>query len=175
MRLLKGIVVGVVLTIVVIAIGGLVALRTGMVPANADARPNGLEEWAARASLRATMHREAPNVNNPLPLNDANVLAGVKLYAQNCALCHGDSSGNPSNVAKGLYQHAPQFAHHGVEDDADGYTYWKVTHGIRWTGMPSFGGSLSDTQIWQVALFLKHMDSLSPTAQRAWSQVSVDK
>jgi thiosulfate dehydrogenase len=169
--MVKGILLGVALTVVVAAIAGYAALRFGLMPANADARPGALEEWAARASLRATIHREAPKTDNPLPLNDSNVLAGVKLYAQNCAICHGDSSGNPSNVAKGLYQHAPQFAHHGVEDDADGYTYWKIAHGIRFTGMPSFGGSLTETQIWQIALFLKHMDSLSPAAQRAWSKV----
>ncbi|HEY1428847.1 MAG TPA: cytochrome c [Candidatus Tumulicola sp.] len=168
----KGIVTGVVLTLVLIAAGGYAMLRFGLVPANADAQPNGMEAWAARASLRATMHR-VPKVTNPLPLDDQNVLAGIKLYAQNCAVCHGDSTGNPSNIAKGLYQHAPQFAEHGVEDDQDWATYWKVTHGIRWTGMPAFGQSLSDTQIWQIALFVKHMDALSPAAQRAWKKVSV--
>jgi mono/diheme cytochrome c family protein len=169
---LKGIVAGVALTLVVIGIGGYVVLRLGLVPANADSDPNGMEKWAARSSLRATM-QHVPKVNNPLPLTDANVLAGVKLYSQNCAVCHGDSSGNPTNIAKGLYQHAPQFAEHGVEDDADWATFWKVKHGIRWTGMPSFGGSLSETQMWQIALFVKNMDSLSPAAQRAWSKVSV--
>lgn len=175
MRVLKGIALGVVLTLVVVAIGGLVVLKMGMVPANADAPVNGMEYWAAHTSLRATIRREALKTDNPLQLNDANLLAGVKLYGQNCAVCHGDSSGNPTNIAKGLYQHAPQFAKHGVEDDPDGVTYWKVSHGIRWTGMPSFSASLSDSQIWQVALFLKHMDSLSPAAKRAWSSVAANR
>jgi thiosulfate dehydrogenase len=170
--LFRGIMVGIALTVGVVAIAGYVVLRTGLIPANADSDPNGMERWAARTSLRATMHH-APKVSNPLPLTDANVLAGVKLYSQNCAVCHGDHTGNPTNIAKGLYQHAPQFAEHGVEDDADWQTYWKVKHGIRWTGMPSFGASLSETQIWQIALFAKNMNSLSPAAQRAWSNVSV--
>jgi thiosulfate dehydrogenase len=170
--LFRGIMVGIALTVGVVAVAGYVVLRTGLIPANADSDPNGMERWAARTSLRATMHH-APKVSNPLPLTDANVLAGVKLYSQNCAVCHGDHTGNPTNIAKGLYQHAPQFAEHGVEDDADWQTYWKVKHGIRWTGMPSFGASLSETQIWQIALFAKNMNSLSPAAQRAWSNVSV--
>jgi thiosulfate dehydrogenase len=169
---LKGVALGIVLTLVVICAAGYLTLRLGLVPANADADPPAIERWAARASLSATIHR-APKVANPLPLTDANVLAGVKLYSQNCAVCHGDSSGDPTNVAKGLYQHAPQFAEHGVEDDADWATYWKVKHGIRFTGMPSFGGSLTDTQVWQIALFLKNMDSLSPAAKHAWAAVSV--
>jgi thiosulfate dehydrogenase len=170
--LLRGIVAGMVLTLVVIGVVGYAVIRFGLVPANADAEPNAMEAWAARASLRATMHR-APKVTNPLPRTDVNVLAGVTLYSQNCAVCHGDSSGNPTNIAKGLYQHAPQFAEHGVEDDADWTVYWKVKHGVRWTGMPSFGGSLSDTQIWQIAVFLKNMDGLSAAGQRAWKNLSV--
>jgi hypothetical protein len=37
--------------------------------------------------------------------------------------------------------------------------------------MPSFARSLSDQQIWTLALFLKHMDKLPPAAQQAWQQV----
>jgi hypothetical protein len=51
----------------------------------------------------------------------------------------------------------------GVEDDPEGWTFWKIKHGIRWTGMPAWKDELSDQQIWTLALFLKHMDKL-PTA-----------
>jgi hypothetical protein len=37
--------------------------------------------------------------------------------------------------------------------------------------MPSFGDSLSDRQIWTLALFLKHMDKLPPAVQQTWQQV----
>ena len=59
----------------------------------------------------------------------------------------------------------------GVEDDPDGVSFWKIKHGIRLTGMPSFEDSLSDQEIWTLALFLKHMDKLSPAVQQAWQQV----
>jgi thiosulfate dehydrogenase len=101
------------------------------------------------------------------------VIAGIKLYAQNCAICHGGAGGDPTNVAKGLYQRPPQLGRHGVEDDPVGVTYWKVKHGIRWTGMPAFGPTLSETQLWQLVLFLKTMDHLSPPAQAAWRKVKV--
>jgi hypothetical protein len=59
----------------------------------------------------------------------------------------------------------------GVEDDPEGTSFWKIKHGIRLTGMPSFGYSLSDRQIWTLALFLKHMDKLPPAVQQTWRQV----
>jgi thiosulfate dehydrogenase len=46
-----------------------------------------------------------------------------------------------------------------------------IKHGIRWTGMPSWKGSLTDQQIWTLALFLKYMDKLPPAAERVWQQV----
>ncbi len=167
------VVLSVVATLVVLGLGAYIGLRAGLVPANADAKPGGLERWAAKTSLHATLAREAPRTPNPLPSTDANYAAGIKLYAENCAVCHGASDGNPSNIAKGLYQKPPQFAKDGVEDDPDGITYWKVAHGIRLTGMPSFDGTLRDEQIWQVALFLKNMDALPPAPQRLWKAVHI--
>jgi thiosulfate dehydrogenase len=147
------------------------AVLLGLIPANADAKPSALERWAAGTSLRATVAREAPTQPDPLPLDDTDLTAGIKLYADNCMLCHGASDGQASNVAAGLYQHAPPLGKHGVEDDPEGETYWKIAHGIRLTGMPSFGKTLTQTQIWQLAMFLKHMDSLPPNAQATWSKL----
>lgn len=146
---------------------------TGLMPANADARPSKLEAWAARKSLRATIAREAPKEPNPVALNDQNLIAGIKIYAQDCAVCHGDKNAKSTDIAHGLYQKPPQLAKEGVEDDPEGVTFWKVKHGIRLTGMPSYSADLSDKQIWQVALFLKHMDGLPPKAATEWKNVRV--
>jgi mono/diheme cytochrome c family protein len=57
-----------------------------------------------------------------------------------------------------------------VSDDPAGETYWKIEHGIRFTGMPAFVGSLSEEQIWQIAYFLSHgMDKLPPAADAIWT------
>lgn len=164
----RGIVLGIVLTLVAVAVLGYAGVELGLLPANADAKASRIERWAATTSLHATIARQAPRTPNPVPLDDANLIAGIKLYAANCAICHGAADGRESNVAKGLYQRPPQLAKDGVEDDSDGVTYWKVAHGIRFTGMPSFDHALDDTQIWQLALFLKHMDSLPPAPQHVW-------
>ncbi len=55
-----------------------------------------------------------------------------------------------------------------VTDDPEGTTYWKVTHGIRLSGMPGFADILSDTQRWQVTMLLAHADKLPPEAQAAF-------
>jgi mono/diheme cytochrome c family protein len=165
----KAFIGGIVATLLVLATVAYLGVTQGLlIPANADARPGKMETWAARASLRAAIAREAPTSANPVALDERNLSEGVKLYAANCAVCHGVADGRPSNIAFGLYQRAPQLGKHGVEDDPEGETYWKIKHGIRLTGMPSFTKTLDDTQIWQVALFLKHMDSLPAAPQKLW-------
>jgi mono/diheme cytochrome c family protein len=169
----RGFIAGVVATVLIAMVAGFVLLKSGLIPANADAKPGGLELWIAGTSLDATLGKEAPKGPNPVALTDANLVQGISLYGQHCAICHGTASGaaSASPVAKGLYPAPPQLAEEGVEDDPEGESFWKIKHGIRLTGMPAWGRSMSDRQIWTLALFLKHMDKLPPAAQQAWAQV----
>lgn len=169
--MLRGFVLGIIFTVIATAATAYAIVRVGMIPANADSGPPRFEEWAAKTSLHATLRRSAPRETNPLAANGVNLSAGLKLYAQDCAVCHGGANADATRVARGLYQKPPQLAKDGVEDDPDGVVYWKIDHGIRWTGMPAFGKALSQTQVWQVTLFLKTMDHLPPAVQRAWQQV----
>jgi len=171
--IVRAFLLGVLATIVVAAVCGYIVLRSGLVPANADAEPGWLEIWAANTSLDATLDREAPKGPNPVTLTDANLVAGVELYGRHCAICHGTAKGDASAspVAKGLYPGPPQLATDGVEDDPEGFSFWKLKHGIRWTGMPSWGSTLTDEQIWTLALFLNQMDKLPSAAQQAWQKV----
>lgn len=172
--MIKAFFVGVILTILAAAACIYVILAKGVIAAGADAGPMPVERWAARLSLHATLANDAPKKPNPVPLNDANLIAGIKLYGRHCAICHGTAAGDASAspVAKGEYPRPPQLGTDGVEDDPEGVTYWKIDHGIRWTGMPSWKATLSDQQMWTLALFLKNMNKLPPAAEQAWQAVT---
>lgn len=171
--MLRGMILGAAVTVAVALLLAYLLVRSGSIPANADAEPSGLETWMAGTSLEATLRRDAPTEQNPVELTEQNLSEGLHLFAENCAVCHGAAQGakSPSPIAKGLYQKPPQLATDGVEDDPEGVSFWKIKHGIRLTGMPSFRYTLSDQQIWTLALFLKHMDKLPPAVQQSWQQV----
>ena len=174
LRIIAMTLVGAALSVLVLAF---FVVWTGAMPANADAAPGRLETWAAKRSLHATLDREGRRLQNPLPTNDSVLTRGVRLYGTYCAVCHGASDGKPSAVARGLYQHAPQFAKDDVTDDPVGITYWKITHGIRFTGMPPFDSTLTSDDRWAIATFLARQDSLTPNADAAWKALpsSVEK
>jgi mono/diheme cytochrome c family protein len=173
--MIKGFILGIIATLVVAAGVGYFILSSAQIPANADAKPGAIEEFITQTSLRATLERDAPKGPNPVALTDDNLVAAIDLYGKNCAICHGTAEGDASAspIAKGEYPSPPQLATDGVEDDPEGWTFWKIKHGVRWTGMPSWGNELTDQQIWTLALFLKHMDELPPRPEAAWRGIKI--
>lgn len=164
----RGAVIGVV-AVLGIALGVVLTLiYMGYAPMAADTAPSDAEANLAMKAVHAISERQMGGVKNPLPYSEANLLAGLKTYEQNCVICHGASDGKPSNIAAGFYVPAPQFAKDGVEDDPEGATYWKIHHGIRFSAMPAFMHSLKVRDIWQVTMFLKHMDSLPKSVHMRW-------
>jgi thiosulfate dehydrogenase len=170
---LGGFLGGVLFTIAVALLVGYLTVRAGALPANADAKPPPLERWIARTSLKAAIRREAPRTANPVPATDAHLVAGMHSYVANCAVCHGVADAKATNIAAGLYQRPPQLAGHGVEDDPDGVTFWKIYHGIRLTGMPSYAGTLNTQQIWQITEFLSRMDRLPANLALQWEKARI--
>jgi len=171
MRLILSFLAGIILTLAVLACVGFFAVKTGVVPANADGKPATLERWVANTALQAAIERDTKALSNPIQPTDENLIAGVHLYADNCAICHGASDAKPSKPAQGFYMEAPQLAKDGVEDDPESTSFWTVKHGIRFTAMPSFSTTLKDEDIWKIAMFLKQMDKLPPAVDAQWKEV----
>jgi thiosulfate dehydrogenase len=157
-----GCIIGFVVGIIILPLGALFYLWLGYAPVATAAPPLPLERWVASRALHARIAREAPG-QSPVPANEENLLAGAKIYREHCAVCHGVSGQPKTLIAKGMYPRPPQLFHgKGVTDDPAGETYWKAANGIRLTGMPGFGGSLSEVQLWQVSQLLAKADHLPP-------------
>ena len=104
----------------------------------------------------------------PFPVSEDVYEQGAAIYKDQCSSCHG-LPGQPVDSAKWMYPSAPQLWKKdakskvvGVSDDEAGVTFWKVKHGIRLTGMPSFEHILSEPEMWDVALLLKNADQPLP-------------
>jgi mono/diheme cytochrome c family protein len=111
-------------------------------------------------ALHARMAKEMP-ARSPIPATEPNLLAGAKLYRENCAVCHGLAGVPQTPTAKGMFPKPPELMRgKGVTDDPAGESYWKAANGIRLTGMPGYRGSLSDEQLWQVSQLLASADKL---------------
>src|SRR5712691_5281473 len=80
----------------------------GRFPTKAQAAPSRWESALARWALNASIQHNAPQLSNPLPATDENLLAGMKIFRDACAGCHGDPNGT-SDYGASFYPHVPHF------------------------------------------------------------------
>jgi thiosulfate dehydrogenase len=158
-----GFIVGVVAVVVVVA----VYFETGIAPVAASAHPIPFERTLANGALHARIAKEIPKTV-PITANEQTYLAAAQIYREHCEVCHGGPAGDQTAIAKGMFPKPPKLLQgKGVTDDEAGETFWKVANGIRLTGMPSFRGPLSDTQMWQVSLLLANADKVPESVKQA--------
>lgn len=160
---------GVIVTLIVLGGGAYLYLRLGYLDLRADIQPSAFEKRNAMAFMDASTDRHAPDLKNPVAPDDANLTEGVKLYKTYCAVCHGAPNHSEKNFGHPFYPPAPQFME-DAPDMPENQNFYIVQHGVRWTGMPAWGNTLSEEQIWKVVTFLSHMEKLPPAVEQQWQQ-----
>ena len=160
-------VVGLILGIILVPLGAYLYFASGSAPVATTDSDMPFERSFAAKALHARIARDMPK-SVPLQANEANYLAGAELYKQHCSVCHGVPLTPKTAMAAGMYPQPPRLLEgKGVTDDDPGESYWKIANGIRLTGMPGFSKSLSETQIWQIALLVANADKLPASAKAA--------
>lgn len=160
---------GIIFTILVLAIGGAGFALLGFMPTSANSSPPEWERHIAMSAVDASAERHAPRVNSPLPPTNENLIDGMKIYAMNCAVCHGGLDNQPAALGKSFYPPAPSLILHPM-DDPEWRIYYTIRNGIRYTGMPAWDKVLSETDSWKVSAFLTRVEKLPPAAQDFWKK-----
>lgn len=169
---MRGFLVGVAATLVVLCAGVLLVLSLGLFPVGADNPPSSLERRLAHMATGAYLSSHAPKQENPVQPTPAALSDGARIYEKHCAVCHGGALQKISPLQRKFSPGVPQLVNR-VPRDPDAEFYWITKHGFRMTGMPAWDGILNDDQIWTVVAFIKRSDKLPPEAQAAW-QLAAD-
>lgn len=166
---MRGFIVGVIVTLVVLLVGVLGAAKFGLINIRADAPMNSMEKEIAEMAMDSGVEKSAPHIDNPIQPTDDNLMTGAMLYEKNCSLCHGSASdkGHVSPMSQAFYPRVPQIIR-TIPGDPDWHLFWVTKTGIRWTGMSAWEKTMKDDDIWRVITFIKHSDKLSPTVQEMW-------
>jgi len=162
-----GILVAFLLGIAGVALLFIFTAWLGLFAVPATGEPPSWEEALAERALHTSLARSARGLAAPIADDRETLLAGLKLYRNNCAGCHGDFGTPSSWGSKNFYPRVPQFPddppHLSVPE-----MYVAIKHGIRYSGMGAWNGMMSDEEIWRVALFLSRLDSLPAEVDSAW-------
>jgi mono/diheme cytochrome c family protein len=99
---------------------------------------------------------------NPLPITEANIKAGEKLFMKNakpiaCKMCHGKKGNGKGPGAGGMSPRPRDFTCSTMmKDIPDGQLFWIVKNGSPGTGMMAFK-KLKDNQVWQLVHYIRQL------------------
>lgn len=149
-----------------VVVGAGTALTTGLLDFSAAKPPGRLEERLATFALNRSIERRAPKTANPLGRSPEAASAGLALFKAHCVECHGAPGVDPSEAGASLNPPAPGLTLARVQARSDGELQWIVSNGIRMTGMPAFGASRSEQEVWQLVAAVRRLPDLSPAQRR---------
>jgi len=106
---------------------------------------------------------QAPNLDDPRYLR-----AAAPHYHGMCRLCHGAPGARTNEFAKGLYPSPPDLTSRALQDTrSSAEMYWIVKHGIKMTGMPAFGPTHDETELWGLVVLAR---ALPETSAKAYAE-----
>jgi len=158
MKLLVAFVAGLITVPILFALAGVI----GWLPSNATSDPPRWEMSLGMRAIDASLERRAEGLKNPIAANDsAAFAAGEKLYADNCAGCHGSPQRASAWGSRGFYPRVPQFWQEGSDVTSE-EAYAAVHDGIRYSGMGAWRELMKEDDMWKVANFVAHIEQMRP-------------
>jgi mono/diheme cytochrome c family protein len=98
-------------------------------------------------------------------LTDPKMIAdGASDYDAMCTACHLAPGLKENEMRPGMNPKPPILAN-VVGEPAE--QFWTIKHGIKMTGMPAWGVTHSDAEIWNMVAFLQKLPKLTPPQYRA--------
>jgi len=156
MKFIAGLIVGVLLVFAV----PMALMMTGMFGMGAMNEPTKIEKEIGQWAWLTSAKKNAPTMKNPFT-TDITLDDGLDHYKDNCVTCHGAPGVEKSEIGKGLNPTAPILDIPIVTERTDGELFWTIKNGIRMTGMPAFGPTHSDDEIWKIVQFVRHLPQLT--------------
>jgi len=153
--------IGVVFGVVLVALGAAAVVYTGSFNTSATIPPSPMEKRIATLALDKSVAKRAPARTNPLPATPETLREGLREYRGHCLVCHGAPGVDPGAIGQGLNPGAPDLSLPRVQARTDGQLFWITREGIRMTGMPAFGLTQDEDEIWHMVAFLRHLPELS--------------
>ena len=146
---------------------GWVTIRRGF---SARDNPSALEAYLAKMARNLSIPPSERNAKNPIAPT-AEVLSEARAhFADHCATCHGNDGSGKTEIGQNLYPKTPDLRQSETQNLTDGQIYYIIHNGIRFTGMPAWGGPGKDDDSWKLVLFIRHMPQMTPQEMKEMEQ-----
>lgn len=147
-----------VLLVIVVA-GGAIVLG-GLYPVAASSGdPTGVAA-ILKATRERAVERSAKQLKAPQFSAEA-ILEGGSHFKGMCQQCHGGPGAKREEFAGGMNPRPPDLAR-TTGDLSAAEIFWIEKNGLKMTGMPAFGATDEDDELWKIAAFVKQLPKIDP-------------
>jgi len=148
------IVLTIVACIMLAIMGGLLFIYSGLYDVSAMKPDNPVVAWVLHKTFTESVAHRSQGLHAPSDLETPeSVRSGARFFRDNCVICHGAPGVPPTDVSQGLLPSPPDLLS-AARQNEPAEVFWIVKNGVKMTGMPAFGKTQSDEQIWAIAAFL---------------------
>jgi mono/diheme cytochrome c family protein len=110
--------------------------------------------------MERSVEARAGEVTGQPPTDAAALFHGFEHYHEICVQCHGAPGMDRGELGQGIQPEPPRLDEE-AEDWSDAELFWITKYGIRLAGMPAFGRTHSDDEIWGIVGFLRQMQTMT--------------
>jgi mono/diheme cytochrome c family protein len=149
----------IVIAIALIAVVAVSVLHDGL---SSRANPTALEAMLARELRHLAIPAGARKQHNPVAKTPENLRDARLHFADHCAICHANEGSGETSIGRNLYPKPPDLRREQTQKMSDGEIFWIIENGVRFTGMPAFGGEHgSEEDSWKLVHFIRHLPQLT--------------
>lgn len=156
MNLIKGLVI----VVIIGSAGGIAFSYSGIFDVSATVSDSAPVKWLLENTRKHSILKRSKNIESK-ELSDVESLGGAaKAYLEMCAGCHSAPGSNTFLGAKDMNPPPPELVDLSNQRTPE-ELFWVIKNGIRMTGMPAWGRTHSDKEIWELVALIKHLPDLT--------------
>lgn len=167
------IVLGLALLVILAAAGVTGVVYGGLIDVAATATESRPLRWLLATTREHAIKRRAEGIQVPDLSADHLVAAGASGFDAMCANCHGAPGRSPFVAANDMSPPPPRLDRGDAAELDSAERFWVIKHGIRMTGMPAWGRTHSDEEIWDLVAFLHRLPQMDADTYRRLADSAV--
>lgn len=155
-----GLIAGMLATLVGMLLIALLVAYTGAynVAATQEHRP--FVRWLFETTFHNSVSDRASELVPPADVAQSRIQAGGAAYQAMCEHCHGAPGVDRADWAEGMLPKPPYLYEAAVHWDVN-EVFWLAKHGVKMSGMPAFGPTHADEDLWNIALFVSELPAMT--------------
>jgi len=155
-----------VVSIIVIVVSAVLVVFSGAFNVSAGWEDPPLFRWFLVSTREASIEVRARDIVAPELGGLTQIRNGFRSYREMCAVCHTPPGYSDTPVTQGLNPSPTDLTKTGDHAMSDAELFWVIKNGIRMTGMPAWGVTHGDDELWDIVAFVKALPGIDAKAYR---------